>query len=68
MDRVRYSPSFEIKSVNLHFNLHEIATVITAKSLFKKINNEDLILNGVGLKLISIFLSVLFYNTNFSFK
>ena len=51
------SPAFEIKNVNLHFNLHETATVITSKILFKKIKNEALILNGEGLKLISISLN-----------
>ncbi len=49
------APSFEIKNVNLHFNLHETATIVTSKIQFKKLTaDSDLVLNGENLKLISI--------------
>jgi aminopeptidase N len=49
------APSFSIQNVNLHFNLHETATIVTSKIQFKKLNSDsDLILNGENLKLISI--------------
>jgi aminopeptidase N len=49
------APAFEIKNVNLHFNLHETATIVTSKIQFKKrAADSDLILNGENLKLVSI--------------
>ncbi len=49
------APSFEINNVNLHFNLHETATIVTSKIQFKKLTaDSDLVLNGENLKLISI--------------
>jgi aminopeptidase N len=48
------SPAFEIKNVHLHFNLHETATIITSKMQFKKVKDENLVLNGENLKLVSI--------------
>ncbi|MBC7743352.1 MAG: aminopeptidase N [Bdellovibrionaceae bacterium] len=47
-------PSFSIDSVQLYFNLHETKTQVKAKIDFKKIKDEALVLNGVGLKLLSI--------------
>jgi aminopeptidase N len=51
------SPAFEIENINLYFNLHETATVIQSKIQFKKLKNEDLVLNGEHLKLKSVFLN-----------
>ncbi|MBC7419619.1 MAG: aminopeptidase N [Bdellovibrio sp.] len=48
------APAFSIANVQLHFNLYETATIVTAKLDMKKIKDEPLILNGEGLKLISI--------------
>ena len=54
-------PAYAIDSLNLHFNLHETATVVTSVLKFKKLQNEDLVLNGENLKLLSVKLdSVLF--------
>ncbi len=51
------SPAFEIENVNLYFNLHETATIVESKIQFKKIKNEDLVLLGENLKLMSVFLN-----------
>lgn len=48
------APAYSIASVQLHFNLHETATRVTTKLEFKKMKDEPLVLNGEGLKLVSI--------------
>ncbi len=54
-------PAYAIDNLNLHFNLHESTTVVTSVLKFKKLQSEDLILNGENLKLLSVKLdSVLF--------
>ncbi len=47
-------PAYAIENVQLYFNLHETNTRVTTKLDFKKIKDEPLILNGEGLKLVSI--------------
>lgn len=49
------APAFAIESLGLYFNLHESQTVVTSTFRFKKLKNEDLILNGINLKLLSVF-------------
>ncbi len=48
------APAYTIGGVQLHFNLHETETIVTTKLDLKKIKDEPLVLNGEGLKLISI--------------
>jgi aminopeptidase N len=48
------APSFRIKSVDLHFDLHETATKVKATQVIEKIENSTLVLNGELLKLESI--------------
>lgn len=48
------APSFRIKSIDLHFDLHETATKVKATQVVEKIENAPLVLNGELLKLESI--------------
>ena len=50
------APSFRIKSIDLHFDLHESATTVKAVQQIEKIEDVDLVLNGEGLilKYVSI--------------
>jgi aminopeptidase N len=48
------APSFRIKSIDLHFDLHETATKVKATQIIEKIENSPLVLNGEHLKLESI--------------
>lgn len=48
------APSFRIKSIELHFDLHETATQVKATQVVEKIENAPLVLNGELLKLESI--------------
>ncbi len=49
------TPKFEIKSIDLIVELHEIKTKVTAKlSIITKCENEPLVLNGENLSLISL--------------
>jgi aminopeptidase N len=48
------APSFQVKSIELHFNLHETATKVKAVQQFEKTEENSLVLNGENLKLISI--------------
>lgn len=48
------APSFQVKSIDLHFDLHETKTIVHATQLIEKTEEAPLILNGENLKLISI--------------
>ncbi len=49
------APSFEVKNINLDFNLNEdVCTVIATSQITKKDAKASLILNGEDLKLVSI--------------
>ncbi len=48
------APSFQVKSIELYFNLHEINTKVKAKQVIEKLEDSPLVLNGEGLKLISL--------------
>lgn len=48
------APDFRVKSLDLHFNLHETATLVTAVQVVEKINEAPLVLNGESLILKSI--------------
>lgn len=48
------APSFEVKSIALHFSLHETKTVVRATQIIEKKQDHPLILNGENLKLVSI--------------
>lgn len=51
------SPAFQIDSVQLYFKLHETETRVKSLIQFKKLKNEDLVLQGENIKLISISLN-----------
>lgn len=48
------APSFRVKSIDLHFNLHESATLVRAIQQIEKTEEAELVLNGEGLVLKSI--------------
>ena len=48
------APAFEVKSLALHFDLHETKTTVTATQILEKLDESDLVLNGENLKLKSI--------------
>lgn len=48
------APAYAIETLNLHFTLHETATVVTSALKLKKLQNEDLVLNGQDLKLLFV--------------
>lgn len=48
------SPAYQVKHLNLHFNLHETSTKVTSHMQLKRLRNEDLILNGEQLDLQSV--------------
>ncbi|MGZ3690458.1 MAG: hypothetical protein ACXVAX_03080, partial [Pseudobdellovibrio sp.] len=48
------APSFSVQSIDLHFNLHETATLVTATQKVTKLEEAPLILNGENLKLKKI--------------
>ncbi len=48
------APAFRIKSLDLHFNLHETATLVTAIQVVEKISEAPLVLDGESLILKSI--------------
>lgn len=48
------APSFKVKNIDLHFDLHETKTTVQATQLIEKTEEAPLILNGENLKLISI--------------
>jgi aminopeptidase N len=48
------APSFKVKSIDLHFNLHESATQVRATQLIERLEDAPLVLNGENLKLKSI--------------
>lgn len=48
------APSYQVKSIQLHFNLHESKTLVRTVLDFEKKANEPLVLNGTHLKLIEI--------------
>lgn len=48
------SPSFSVKSISLHFDLHETKTLVRATQIIEKLEESALILNGENLKLVSL--------------
>jgi len=48
------APSFKVHSIDLYFNLHEKETQVKAKQSIEKLEEVPLVLNGEGLKLLSI--------------
>lgn len=48
------APSFQIQSIDLHFNLHETKTIVTAQQVVEKLEEAPLVLNGERLQLISV--------------
>jgi aminopeptidase N len=48
------APSFKVQSIDLFFNLHEKETQVKAKQSIEKLEETPLVLNGEGLKLLSI--------------
>ena len=48
------APSFKLQSIDLFFNLHEKETQVKAKQSIEKLEETSLVLNGEGLKLLSI--------------
>ncbi len=48
------APSFHVKSIDLYFQLHETNTKVKATQVIEKLEESSLVLNGEGLKLISI--------------
>jgi aminopeptidase N len=48
------APSFRVKNIDLHFNLHESATLVRAIQQIEKTEDAELVLNGEGLILKSI--------------
>ncbi len=47
-------PAYEVVSLDLHFDLHDSETVVTATQTLKRLRPEPLVLNGEELKLLSI--------------
>ena len=48
------APAFRVKSIDLHFSLHETQTQVRATQVIEKTEESSLVLNGENLKLISI--------------
>lgn len=48
------APPFKIKSIDLHFNLHETATIVKATQQIERLEDVPLILDGENLKLKSL--------------
>lgn len=48
------SPAYEIEHVNLHFNLHETATVVTSQLKLRQLRKDPLVLDGENLNLKSV--------------
>lgn len=47
-------PHFEVESTHLFFNLNEGKSLVTSKTVYKKVHNSPLVLNGAQLKLLSL--------------
>lgn len=48
------APSYQVKDIQLHFNLHENKTVVHTVLNFEKKTDDVLVLNGTNLKLLNI--------------
>jgi aminopeptidase N len=48
------APSFKIKSIDLHFNLNETATLVKATQVIERLDDVPLVLDGEKLKLKSL--------------
>ncbi len=48
------APAYDVVSLHLHFDLHEMETVVTATQHLKRLRAEPLVLNGEDLALLSI--------------
>lgn len=51
------SPAFSVLSTHLDFNLNEESSIVTATTQYKKLKDQDLVLNGLDFKLVSITLN-----------
>lgn len=48
------APSYQIQNIELHFNLHESKTLVTAKQVIEKTEDAPLVLNGENITLLAI--------------
>ncbi len=48
------APAYAVESLDLHFDLHDSETVVTATQRLKQLRPEALVLNGEALQLLSI--------------